>query len=369
MARAFSLTLAVVTLLWVFVFTLQLVRRHVVGPMQFLIVLPLSTVVSLAYTLPIAVLFGVSIAYGRLSADNEIRALAWNGVHLGWTILPAAAIAVAATAVSLYVNVEAVPAALHISKKVVTANLMDAVEREFIAASQMGKAVELANISMRMEGYDPQTHTATGVNIMIAEKKEGWKVTYNLTADAARIVEGKAQGALELSPDPDRAESRRRFVSFVFVNGVIQEYDPKARMALSAKAPAPPVAVDMAGEIEGVELKELGWEGLSRLAAESDSPSERNKARTLLYERIALGMSPFFFALLGAPMAMVARWKHTLTSFLPSLVIAAAVYYPLVMWAKVQGEAGSLDPALWMFAGNAVMLVLSAAVMLIVFRR
>ena len=58
-----------------------------------------------------------------------------------------------------------------------------------------------------------------------------------------------------------------------------------------------------------------------------------------------------------------------LTAFLPSLVIAAAVYYPLVMWAKVQGEAGTVDPLYGMFAGNAVMLVVSGVLTLIVLRR
>ena len=92
MARTVSLTLVVVTLLWVFVITLQLVRHHAVSPRVFAMVVPLLTVISLAYTLPIAILFGVSITYGRLSAENEFRAMAWNGVHLGWMILPAAAI-------------------------------------------------------------------------------------------------------------------------------------------------------------------------------------------------------------------------------------------------------------------------------------
>ena len=369
MAKAFSLTLAVVTLVWVFVFTLQLVRHNIVAPKQFVIVVPLFAVVSLAYTLPIAVLFGVSIAYGRLSADNEIRAMAWNGVHLAWTVLPAAAIAVLATALSLYVNTSAVPSALRMTNRLVTSDIIDAAGREFAAACRAGEAVKFSNISMRMEGFDLASNTATGVSILIAEKEEGWKVTYNLTADAARVVKGKAPGAVEFSPSPDRPDSQKRFISFIFVNGVIQEYDPDARMALSAKAPAPPVAIDVSHDVNRRRLKDLNWRELADLSRTDERPSVKNKARTLLFERIALGVSPFFFALVAAPMAMVARWKHMLTSFLPSLVIAAAVYYPLVMWAKVQGEAGSLDPALWMFAGNALMLVLSAVLMVIVLRR
>ena len=241
-------------------------RQSIVAPKQFVIVVPLFAVVSLAYTLPIAVLFGVSIAYGRLSADNEIRAMAWNGVHLGWTVLPAAAIAVLATGVSLYVNTSAVPSALRITKRLVTSDIIDAAGREFAAASQAGEAVKFSNISMRMQAFDPATNTATGVSIMIAEKAEGWKVTHNLVADAARVVEGKAPGAVEFSPLPDRPDSEKRFISFIFVNGVIQEYDPDARMALSAKAPAPAVAIDVSEDVNRRRLKELDWHELAELS-------------------------------------------------------------------------------------------------------
>jgi hypothetical protein len=204
---------------------------------------------------------------------------------------------------------------------------------------------------------------------MIVDAEKHWKVTLSLNADAARIVEGKVPGALEFAPSRDKPESQGRFISFIFSNGVIEEFDPEANLTLSARAPAPPVAVDVSGGVGEPALKELSWRELAELAGGSATAGRRNEARTLLCERVAFGMSPFFFALMAAPMAMVARWKHALTSFLPSLVIAACVYYPLAMWAKVQGESGSLDPVYGMFAGNALMLVVSAVLMVVVLRR
>lgn len=372
MAKALSMTLAIVTLLWVFVFTLQLVRHYAVSPRQILLVVPLFAVVSLAYTLPVAILFGTSIAYGRMSADNEIRAMAWNGMHVGWTMVPAAAVAVAATAVSLYINVEAVPAALRSKEEIVTSSVMNMVRREFALAAQTGEAVLYDPVSVSLEGFDPETDTATGLSIIIASTREqwkDWKVTWSLNADAAHIVEGKAPGALEITMDRDKPESERRYISFIFTDGFIQEWDPEANLALTAKAPAPPVAVDLSMDIGQTELKQMGLGDLCRAARDSTDSEARNKAKTLLWERVALGFSPLFFGLVAAPMAMIARWKHTLTSFLPSLIVAAAVYYPLIMWAKVQGEAGTLNPACGMFAGNAVMLVLSFSLVVYVLRK
>ena len=95
----------------------------------------------------------------------------------------------------------------------------------------------------------------------------------------------------------------------------------------------------------------------------------RREARTLLYQRVALGVSPLFFAILAVPMAMLARWKHALTSFLPSLIIVVVFYYPLVMVAKVQGQSGAWDPLYGMFAGNAALLIMGAAVTFVLTRR
>lgn len=369
MARTVSLTLVVVTLLWVFVITLQLVRHHAVGPRVFAMVVPLLTVISLAYTLPIAILFGVSIAYGRLSTENEFRAMAWNGVHLGWTILPAAALAVAATFVSLFVSTQAMPYALQKRDTLISSSVMAVVRNRFIVAAQSGEAVKFNRTSLTLQSYDSKTGTAIGVNIIVVDREKNWQVTLSLSADAARVVEGKVEGAMEFSRDPDKPQHLRRYISFIFTNGRIQEYDPDARLKVITTMPAPPIAVDVSKNVNRIEIKQMGLTRLAAYAREADSDKNRNKARTLLFERLALGMSPFFFALVAAPMAMVAKWKHMLTSFLPSLVLASGVYYPLVMWAKVQGEAGTVDPALGMFAGNALMLIISVILTLVVLRK
>ncbi|MCD6405959.1 MAG: LptF/LptG family permease [Planctomycetes bacterium] len=369
MTRAFLMTLSIVTVLWVFVFTLQLVRHRIIGPKQLLFVIPLLTVVSLSYTLPIAVLFGVSVAYGRMSTENEIRAMAWNGVHLGWAMLPAAGVALVATALSLYVNTYVAPAALRTRDRVVAVHVIDAVDRNLLHAARSQEPLELDSVrtSVYLKGYDRPTHTMKGVTIIVADDK--WHSTRRIDADSARIVDGKVPGALEFRPDADRPESKRQFVTFVFANGYITRFNPESKMALRDRAVIPSVAIDISEDVDRVDFKSLSLGKLAEFARTAHKQSQRNKAGTLVYQRIALGLSPLFFALVAAPMAMVARWKHTLTAFLPSLCMAVVVYYPLVMWAKVQGEAGSLDPLYGMFAGNAVMLVISVVLILVVLRR
>lgn len=369
MTRSFLMTLSVVTLLWVFVFTLQLMRHRIVGPKQLLLVIPLLTVVSLSYTLPIAVLFGVSVAYGRMSTENEIRAMAWNGVHLGWAMLPAAGVALVATALSLYVNAYVAPAALRTRDRIVAVHVIDAVDRNLLHAAESQEPLDLdsARTSVYLKGYDRTTHTMKGVTIIVADAQ--WHSTRRIDADSATIVDGKLPGALEFQPNTNRPESKRHFVTFVFAHGYITRFDPESKMALRDRAVIPSVAIDISEDVDRVDFKSLSLGKLAEFARTARKKSQRNKAGTIVYQRIALGLSPLFFALVAAPMAMVVRWKHTLTAFLPSLCMAVMVYYPLVMWAKTQCEAGNINPLYGMFTGNAVMLAISVVLTVIVLRR
>src|SRR5713101_3555412 len=90
---------------------LPLLVNHDV-PFEYLIafiayVLPFS----LIFTIPWGLLTAILLVYGRLSADNELIALRANGVSITRISLPLGAIAVICTAICLWLNVQAAPAA------------------------------------------------------------------------------------------------------------------------------------------------------------------------------------------------------------------------------------------------------------------
>jgi len=367
--KTFLLTVSIVTVLWVFVAALQLMRHHHVGPVQFLVAVPLLAVASLAYTLPLGVLFSVSVAYGRMSAENEISAMAWNGVHLGWAMTPALGVALAATAASLYLNTEVVPAAMRARDAVVSVGLMDAVDRNLLYAAQSQEPIKLGHgrVSMSLDSYDPERREMGGVTIIVAD--EDWRPTRRIDPDSARLVEGKEPGALEFKRYEELPESERHYITIVFGGGEVTEFDPASGMAIKTRALVPSIAVDLARTAEEIDVDNLSLSALVELAGSPGEESRRNEARTVLCERVALGLSPFFFGLMAAPMAMVVRWKHTLTSFLPSLMVAVLVYYPAIMWARVQGEEGTLDPFYTMAAGNGVVLLVGLVLTVVVLRK
>src|SRR3989442_7113986 len=91
---------------------LPLLVNHDV-PMEYLItfiayMLPFS----LIFTIPWGLLTAILLVYGRLSADNELIALRANGVSISRISMPLAGIALVCTAICLWLNVQAEPAAL-----------------------------------------------------------------------------------------------------------------------------------------------------------------------------------------------------------------------------------------------------------------
>src|SRR5690242_254256 len=81
-------------------------------PVEYLIgfvayVLPFS----LIFTIPWGLLTAILLVFGRLSADNELIALRCNGVSISRICIPLAGIAIISTAICLWLNVQAAPAA------------------------------------------------------------------------------------------------------------------------------------------------------------------------------------------------------------------------------------------------------------------
>src|SRR5437762_5703790 len=90
---------------------LPLLVNHDV-PMEYLItfiayVMPFS----LIFTIPWGLLTAILLVFGRLSADNELIALRSNGVSISRICIPLAGVALVCTAICLWLNVQAAPAA------------------------------------------------------------------------------------------------------------------------------------------------------------------------------------------------------------------------------------------------------------------
>lgn len=370
--KTLCMTLVICTALGMFALAVSSTSKQFIGPGQLLRMMPYLGLMALPYTLGMAVLFGASASYGRMSAENEIRAMEWNGMHVGWVMLPGIAIAVAATVVSLWIAADIEPLSRQRREMLLRSNVMEIINRKLLTATSTtsgGGKIDLPNLKMTVKEYDPKTLTMSGVTIF---QTENANVLRTVEADYARIVHGKAPGAVLIRLDSDADEADLLYVTLIFMKGRLKEYDPEFN-SITATGAAPPVSLGLSTKVSEEELsddpKELSFFRLIEYAENVTDESDRWEARTLIYERLAMGLSPFFFAILAVPMSIAARWKHMLASLLPSLLIVILVWWPLFIVAKVLGESGRLNPTYWMFAANAVMVVIGAALVFKILRR
>lgn len=375
--KTFIVTLGVVTTACLFASAVLLLRHEPIGPKQFLMTLPISASMLLKYTLPMAVLFGASLAYGRMAAENEVRALEWNGVHIGWLLVPAAAIAVAASVAALYLNAYVVPASRGRLERILEANALEILDRQLVRASQKTESAMpgFRNLSIVVQEYDRKASIIHGLIIIQTDKNDPTKVKLRIDAESAQIIPGRLAEAIAYVPDDEspadqrRPERLRKYVTFKFTRGYISKYDPEST-TMTTRGPALPVALDLSLARETrSDPHQMRMGELARYMSTVENKADRLKARTQFFERLALGMSPFFLVLFAAPMAMVGRWNHVLTAVLPSMLVGILIYYPLIMLAAVLGEGGQLDPIYGMCIPNALMLLLSTVVFTVLLRR
>jgi len=109
--KVFTLALVVATGVMFLGFSLQQMHLLNLGPWQLIRLLPFLFSLVIPYTLPVALLFAVTLTYGRLAADNEIVAIEASGINLFWIFLPTILLALSAAGVAVYMNQGFVPQA------------------------------------------------------------------------------------------------------------------------------------------------------------------------------------------------------------------------------------------------------------------
>ena len=77
---SFLMAMVALTTIFVLFIVMAEATRQGLAPQEVLMLVPYLIPGSLPYTLPVAVLFAVTIVYGRIAGDNEIMALKAAGI-------------------------------------------------------------------------------------------------------------------------------------------------------------------------------------------------------------------------------------------------------------------------------------------------
>jgi LPS export ABC transporter permease LptF/LPS export ABC transporter permease LptG len=283
----------------------------------------------LTFTLPMAVLVGVLIGLGRLSADSELIALSALGVGMRRVLVPVGAFAAVITLLTLSITLWLGPAAQRTFGNI----------RDQMTASQAPFQVQPRVFDEEPKDFvlyvQDVTASATrwrGVFLAQTQSKKASSIT--LAAEAI-VVSDPQTGKLELH----------------LRNGSTHEYLPsdpgRYNVITFVQSDFPVAATGVgAGRTSAVANSERSVGGLLSVSG----PGERD-ARIEVQRRFAFPVACLVFALLAVPLAARPRRGGRAMGFIISLLLVCA-YYLLIVVGTGLARDGKLSVAMGIWGAN-----------------
>jgi len=297
----------------------------------FLLYIPLL----LGYTLPIACLVSIILAFSRMSADNEILAIRTCGVHLRRILFPLLMIGIVFSLISVILNEKIVPYAHHeqrkILKKLGSQNPTALLEAGLFIHAFKGQILFIHKIEdnhmYNVTIYQPQPEGRPTRTIIA---KEGEFTT----------VPGKETIKLKLmngSSDEPNLKDPTSFYKLNF-NTYFMTLDLSNKDKKIEKKP------------RSMTLEELQAETMRLQALGVDT----TRFDTEYYRKITWSFSPLFFVFLGFPIAVITH-KRERTVNVVLAIFCAAIYYLLSLGCEALAIERIVDVELIMWTPNIVL--------------
>jgi len=299
--------------------------------------------VLLGYTLPIACLIGIILAFSRLSADNEILALRACGIHLKSIIIPLILIGLILSLVAFILNDKIIPYAHHEQRKMIK-TLGVSNPTALLEPGVFIKAFEKHNLFIH-KIIDNQMY-----NIIIYLPQPENKPTRTIIAKRGEFtgVPGQNQIILKLidgtSDEPDLENPNNFYkLNFDTMFVTLNLADKEQKIAKKPKS---------------MSLKELIRE---KKRLQKTLSVDANRLETEFHRKISWSFSPLIFILLGFPIAAVTNKRGKAANVVLAIIFAAG-YYLLTLGAEALSIENILPPEIVMWIPN--ILILSVAIWL-----
>lgn len=293
----------------------------------------------LVLTIPMSMLLGTLVAFGRLSADSEITALKANGIGLYRLWLPGLVVAVVCFLVTFYLTLFALPWANYGFKQTVfkilntstTAALRERVFntmfKDFIIYTQRvdDKEKKLEGVFIS-DQRDPKV-------FRIINAREG-----QILADQVNqqiIIDLKKGTIHQYNPKNLEKYQILNFESLRFT------HDLSKSLALTEKAKKTD---------RDMTLEELNERIVRR--KKSGEPSWNYQVEW--HKKFAMPAVCFALILLGPPLGVQARRSGRMTGFTISLVLIF-IYYLLITVGEALGDKGKIPPILAMWGPDFIL--------------
>lgn len=322
---------------------MDLIVRHSGGAgtvaLVFLCLLPPA----LIFTIPMAVLVGVLIGLGRLSADSEIVALHASGIGLRRLLAPIGLLALACSLATLGITFWLSPASVRTLHRL----------EEDILASQAPFAVQprvfderFPHIILYVRDVEAAATRWSGVFIYDSSGPNGPTIE---TAQEAQVIQGAEKGELELHLGACTTH----------------EYDPTYPAGYNITSYGNlDLPIEVSGQVSAPRANAVSVAEMSVSQLLSDRGGSWRDSRVEFQNRLALPAACLVFALLGVPIGVRPRRGGRAAGLVLTLILIG-VYYFLYVTGDHFARAGKISPWLGIWAAN----IVATAIGLIFLRR
>tara|TARA_R110002111_G_scaffold7432_2_gene29627 strand:+ start:1946 stop:3124 length:1179 start_codon:yes stop_codon:yes gene_type:complete len=369
--RVFTLIIAVLTVLLVFVGAFQQATSQGLGVILVLKILPFIVPSMLPFTIPATLLLTVCVVYGRIAGDQEITAAKAAGINVLSLLYPSFILGGFLSLGSLILSDQIIPWA--------EKNIENTIAREL-------ETIFLEKLRSQNQIHDP----ASGISITVMGVRDKTllvptfrysppnKQPVHLQAEEATLefdltnqqvilhiskghidFPGKPRFYVEKDdfPFPLPSQTTMTKARHMSVKAIKSEL-----LDLSEKN----IEFEFQRDIEVAMLLALGdFERFQSPEVNNDLPEGRlqedrqNKLKTALSSRFALSCSCFFFVLVGCPFSIAQARRQFLTSFILVFLPILLFYYPIVLLAINLSKLGKIEPTWSLWAGNTGLLIIA----------
>lgn len=286
----------------------------------------------LSFTIPMGVLTGVLLLFGRLSFDGELTAMKACGLNLWQVVSPVVILAGAASLLCVYINAQVAPMCKHLSRQLLVEvgvqEPMKFIEpgrliREFpglllVVGDRDGNRVEDIVVYELGEDNQPIRNVrASYGDIEVDEEARAMLIDlYEVFIDQR---DGGGEGA---------GKSHYINAEFYPVRLDYSRFDNKR----STKKPSDMTLRELMTHIADIRLAYPG------VADEEVLTKARTRMVIEVNKRMALSMSCFGFALLGVPLGMRSRRKESSVGIGVALLLVFAFYLFIIIADSLVGS-------------------------------
>ena len=317
---------------------------------------------SLTFTIPWGFLTAVLLAFGKMSAENELIALKSNGVSIPRICAPVGVLALVFVGICLWINLEVAPRAQKRMKEAVfniaTSNPMAMFAGDKVIEEFPGKKIYV-------ERKETEVERAERIRVAAERGEETEKgivlfnlLVYELSPDLKPMsVMYARRGSLETDLENKQMLMHLKDARFEKRDEDQPDDLIKIKQGILMEATTFPISLQELYEknkkregISGMPIEDL----IHKLDAGATSA-----LKTEVSKRFSFSLASLAFALIGVPLAITAHRRETSIGFGLSLIIAFVYFFIIIMVDTVRNNP-KWHPELLIWSPNVLFIGLGA---------